>query len=118
MVVMFYEDDEGLSNSEKALLERLRTVKERVEYLLEKYPNARNSDLYLIILYLRKFTELGKYIKYIPYEVIRKYDGVMESIRRARQKIQEEGRYLPTDPNVLKRRRRLAEKFRRVVPKL
>lgn len=119
-MVIFYEDEdeEKLSSDEKALLEKLRTVKERVEYLLEKYPNARNSDLYLIILYLRKFTELGKYIKYIPYEVIRKYDGVMESIRRARQKIQEEGRYLPTDPNVLKRRRRLAEKFRRVVPKL
>jgi len=109
---------EELPEEEQQLLEKLRTVKERVEYLLERYPNARNSDLYLIILYLRKFTELGKYIKYIPYEVIKKYDGIMESIRRSRQKIQEEGRFLPTDPDVLKRRRRLAEKFRKVIPRL
>jgi len=109
---------EELPEEEQQLLEKLRTVKERVEYLLERYPNARNSDLYLTILYLRKFTELGKYIKYIPYEVIKKYDGIFESIRRSRQKIQEEGRFLPTDPDVLKRRRRLAEKFRKVIPRL
>ena len=97
------------------LRERLRTVKERVEYLLDKYPNTRNSDLYLIILYLRYFTELGKYIKYIPYDVIKKYDGITETIRRMRQKIQEEGRYLPTDPEVLKRRRKLYELYRRAI---
>ena len=107
------EEEEELSEEEQ-LLEKLRTVKERVEYILEKYPNARNSDLYLTILYLRKFTELGRYIKYIPYEVIKKYDGIFETIRRTRQKIQEEGKYLPTDPNVLRKRRKLAEKFRKV----
>lgn len=97
------------------LKEKLRTVKERVEYLLDKYPNARNSDLYLIILYLRYFTELGQYIKYIPYEIIKQYDGITETVRRMRQKIQEEGRYLPTDEKVLRRRRKLYELYRRTI---
>ena len=94
------------------LRERLSTAKERVEFLLGRYPKARECDLYLLILYLRRFTELGKYIKYIPYEVIKKYCGVQETIRRVRQKVQEEGRFLPTDPEVLRKRRRLAEAMR------
>jgi len=112
-----YEERE-LNEEEEELLEKLRTVKDRVEYLLARYPDARNSDLYLTILYLRKFTELGRYIRYIPYNVIKKYDGVFETIRRTRQKIQEEGRYLPTDPEVLKKRKKLAEKYRKIINRL
>ncbi|MEM4014492.1 hypothetical protein [Desulfurococcus sp.] len=96
----------------------LKTIKERVAWILEHYPNARNSDLYLIILYLRQFTELGKYIEYIPYELIKKYNDVTWTVRRMRQKIQEEGLYLPTDPSVLKRRRRLAKVMRRAIKKV
>jgi len=118
MTEFLYEGEE-LSEEEELLLEKLRTVKDRIEYLLRKYPEARNSDMYLLILYIRNFVpELSKYIRYIPYEIIRKYEGLPESVRRARQKIQEEGRYLPTDPEVLRKRRRLAEKFRKVIPKL
>ena len=119
-----YDDDwdefeeEELTEEEERVLERLKTVKERVEYLLKKYPSARNSDLYLAILYFRKFTELGKYIDYIPYSLIKKYDGTFESVRRARQKIQEEGRYLPTDPEVLKKRRKLEKIYRKIVHEL
>jgi hypothetical protein len=95
------------------IIEKFRTTRERVEFILKKHPNARNSDFYLVILYIRYFVpELAKYIDYIPYEIIRKYDGLFETIRRTRQKIQEEGKYLPTDPEVLKKRRRLAEKYR------
>jgi ribosomal protein S17E len=112
-------EEEWLDDEERQLLDKLKTVKERVEYLLAKYPDARNSDFYLTILYIRHFVpELAQYIKYIPYNIIKKYDGLFESIRRARQKIQEEGRYLPTDPEVLRKRRRLAEKYRRVIPRL
>jgi len=118
-LVFNWDEKEDLTEEEQQLLERLRTVRERVEYILGRYPNARNSDFYLIILYIRKFIpELAKYIKYIPYEIICKHDGLFESVRRARQKIQEEGRFLPTDPNVLKRRRKLAEKYRKIIPRL
>lgn len=93
----------------------LKTVKGRVEHLLREYPEARNSDLLLIVLYLREFTELGKYIKYIPYSVMRKYEGITESVRRARQLIQSEGRYLPTDPKVLEARRRKERRLRKLI---
>ena len=88
--------------------ERFETIKDRVTYILEKYPEARNSDLYLIICYIREFVpELSKYIQYIPYNVIKKHDGLFESIRRARQHIQNSlGLFPPTDPEVIKRRRR------------
>jgi len=112
-------EGEELDEEEESLLERLSTVKERIEYLLRKYPDARNSDFYLLILYIRHFVpELSKYIKFIPYEIIRKYDGLTETVRRARQLVQAEGKYLPTEPEVLRKRRRLAEKFRKVIPKL
>jgi len=112
-----WEEYEGLDEEEE-LLERLKTVKERVEYILEHYPETRNNDLYLWLIYVRLFDkELSKYIKFIPYEVLKRATH-FETIRRTRQKIQEEGRYLPTDPKVLRRRRRLAEKFRRVVTRL
>ena len=103
---------------EEELLSKLTTIKDRVRWLLVKYPNSRNSDLYLTILYLRHFTDLGKYIKHIPYALIKKYDGIFESIRRTRQKIQEKGILLPTDPKVLKRRRKLAKMYRKVIPQL
>ena len=119
MGITIWDEEEGLSHEEKQLLHKLRTVKERVEYLLKHYPDARNSDFYLIILYIRHFVpELAKYIKYIPYEVIKKYDGLFESVRRARQKIQEEGKYLPTDPEVLRKRRKREKQYRRVLPRL
>ena len=110
---VFESDDAGV------LRERLRTTIDRVRWILANYPNARNSDFYLIILYIRKFVpELARYISYIPYDVVKKYDGIFESIRRARQKIQEQGEYLPTDPAVLKRRRKLARLYRKVIPSL
>jgi len=115
---MSYEEERELDEEEEELLEKLRTVKDRVEYLLARYPDARNSDLYLTILYLRKFAELGKYIRYIPYNVIKKYEGIFETIRRTRQKIQEQGKYLPTDPEVLKRRKKLAEKYKKIINKI
>jgi len=88
----------------------LREVRNKVADILREYPEARNSDLYLTILYLRKYTELGKYIRFIPYDVIKKYDGLLESIRRSRQYIQNTlGLYPPTDPEVV-RKRKLKEK--------
>ena len=103
---------------EASIREKLKTVKERVEYILENYPEARNDDFYLYILYVRLFEpELSQYIDYIPYNIIKRSTR-FESVRRARQKIQEEGRYLPTDPKILRKRGRLAEAYRKVMPSL
>jgi len=82
--------------------EKFETIKERVIYVLEKYPEARNSDMYLI--------------QYIPYNVIKRHDGLFESIRRARQHIQNTlGLFPPTDPEVIKKRRRKEKVLERVM---
>ncbi|MEM3948246.1 MAG: hypothetical protein QXM76_01460 [Zestosphaera sp.] len=93
----------------------LRTVRERVEYILEHYPETRNSDFLLIIVYLRLFTPLGKFIKYIPYRLIKRFEGLFETIRRCRQLIQAEGRYLPTDPEVLEARKKKERRLRKLL---
>jgi len=95
--------------------ERARLIKQCVEYMLDKYPGARNSDLYLTILVLRYCTRLGKYIDMIPFELVREYDGILEAIRRTRQKLNEQGLYLPTDPEVFEKRVLKARKMRRAV---
>ena len=103
---------------EENLAEKLKTVKDRVEWILANHPEARNDDFYLYILYVRTFEpELSKYIDYIPFELIKRSTR-FESVRRARQLIQAEGRYLPTDPKVLKKRRKLADLYRKVMPSL
>ena len=88
--------------------ERFETVRDRVAYILETYLQARNSDFYLIVCYIREFVpELSKFIQYIPYEVIKKHDGLFESITRARRYIQNSlGLFPPTDPEIIKKRRR------------
>ena len=95
--------------------ERAELVRQCVEYILEKYPSSRNSDLYLTVLALRHCTPLGRYINVIPYELIREFDGILEAIRRTRQKLNEMGLYLPTDPKVLEKRVKKARKVKRTV---
>ena len=108
------------------LLDKWRSLssRERAEYItkavsdiLERFPSARNSDLYLTILVLRYCTRLGKHIGMIPFEEIREYDGILEAIRRTRQKLNERGLYLPTDPDVLEKRKKKAQKMRRAAVK-
>jgi hypothetical protein len=95
--------------------ERAELIKQCVEYILEKYPNSRNSDLYLTILSLRYCTPLGKYISVVPHELIREFDGILEAIRRTRQKLNEMGLYLPTDPKILEKRVKKSRKVKRAV---
>ena len=87
---------------------------DRVLWLLENYPMTRNDDVYLWILYIRFFHPRGsRYIKWIPGDEIKRMPRP-ESIRRARQYIQNTlGLYPPTDPKVIKRRRRAEEAYRR-----
>ena len=71
------------------------------ESVLAEDPNARNNDLWLIISVWRK-QGLKVYLDYSKLGEVANF----ESIRRIRQKIQnEEGRYLPTNPEVCRQRR-------------
>jgi hypothetical protein len=95
--------------------ERAELIRKAVIDVLERFPSARNNDLYLTILVLRYYTKLGKYINLIPIELIKEYDGILEAIRRTRQKLNERGLYLPTDPSVMERRIKKAKKMKRTV---
>jgi hypothetical protein len=95
--------------------ERTERMEKAVSDILERFPGARNSDLYLTILVLRYCTRLGRYIGVIPFSEIKEYDGILEAIRRTRQKLNEQGLYLPTDPDVLEKRKKKSEKMRRAI---
>jgi hypothetical protein len=91
-------------NSEELarLREELKLVKGRVDWILQNYPSSRNSDFILTLIYYRQFHSLP--FPYLEYEAIKELP-TMESIRRVRQKIQnEEHRWLPTDETVIRRR--------------
>lgn len=82
------------------------TIRDNVAKILKDYPETRNSDKLLIL----KYWEL---VDKLPMDNIDKFREAFvkkstntESIRRARQLIQEEGKFLPTDKHVIEKRRR------------
>lgn len=77
------------------------TIRENVELVLMESVESRNNDKKLILEYWKSID--GITMSNFESEFISK--GTMpESIRRARQLIQEEGKYLPTE-DVVKARR-------------
>lgn len=100
------------------------TVYERVENLLETRPGTRNSDRLLYYFFCEEsYRHLGLDKKYanVPFPSIglQALWEVLEAapdkstIKRTRARIQnEERRLLPTDPDVLKRRRLRSEDIR------
>jgi len=85
----------------------LKKVKEYVLELLEKDERCRNSDKWLTYKVMRKFTNI-----YIPFEDFEKMPS-FESIRRTRAMIQnKEGLFLPTDKDVIKKRKINQEEWR------
>jgi len=87
----------------------LNQIKTIVEEVLAEDPRTRNDDLWLIIAVWQKKQHIDCFI---PYDRLREMISP-ESIRRVRQKIQnEENRFPPTDPKILTRRRRKEQKIR------
>lgn len=76
------------------------TVRDLVRDLLKKEPRCRNDDKWLIYRVMSHFTRV-----FIPYDDFDKFPSY-ESVSRCRRKIQyDEGLFLPTDPDVLRKRR-------------
>jgi len=103
------------------LRERYQNLKEQVEYVLQRYPSSRELDELLWWLVLRLFhpelaKEFGECAKrgYIPISVLKKVPR-FETVSRIRRKFNEEGLYLPKNKEVLKRRRRFEEHWRRLM---
>jgi len=83
---------------------KFKSTSDEVEFLLSKYPEAKNNDFYLQWVWLREIMRLD--LPEIPWRKFQMLAGKMGSVRRARQKIQSQGRLLPTDQRILDRRKR------------
>lgn len=83
--------------------------KNRVLYILEKYPESRNCDKTLMKFYITEFhagiLEQSMTSKFsIPLESYHLIDSPYNVVRM-RQKCQEEGKFLPTSWEVAKKRK-------------
>ena len=92
------------------------TVKEKVTELLERYPLLRGNDKMLIAYYIRDMYGLQNLFDIALCSTIK--GNVFETIRRERQKIQEENPLLQPDPVVAELRsqkeQRMKEMYRGV----
>lgn len=87
------------------ILQDIKHKVDKVRFIMEHFPDARNNDNYLCVQYWKLV------------DGVKDIDDIIAStkpevIRRARQKIQESGILLPTDPDVARRRRMQAEEMR------
>ena len=85
----------------------LKTQYEQIEWLLKTDERCRNDDKWLTWRLMKFYTNI-----YIPFEDFEKIPAFANS-QKIRQKIQnKEGKYLPTDPEVIKRRNVLNKKIK------
>jgi len=106
-------DPQVLTPEHIRLLREFRTTKSQVEFLLEHYPKCRCNDFYLVWMWLRRFA--GVKLPYLSNEVLGELAGKCETVRRARQKIQNnEGRFL-ADVDTRKNRVRKMEITKEII---
>ena len=91
------------------MLGDLIKIKDKVRYVLENYPKTRDCDKHLWLAYMCIFHNLKQKMGDVPYKIFRDMFlssdvPVTESVRRVRQKFQEEGLYTGT-----KRKEKLIE---------
>lgn len=83
----------------------LKKVKDRVKFILERYPQTRGDDVLLLYRYYWWFERDRAVLKPIHFKALLSLTSP-ESITRCRRKIQETGLLTPTKETILKRRRR------------
>src|SRR5690554_2639492 len=94
-----------------------KSIRDNVRDILEQYPETRNSDKLLILKYWELVDKLPMHSMSRLKEAFVLNSTSTESIRRARQLIQESGEFLPTNDNVVKRRRRREQKMFEAITK-
>ena len=87
-----------------------RQIKENVLTLLESFERTRNSDRVLLLAYWETYDEIDLNENFARQFIESSTNP--ESITRARRSIQSAGLYPPTDEDVLRKRRMLAEEAR------
>ena len=88
------------------VITKFKTTKEKVRYLLHKYPSARNSTEMCYLLFLKHFTRIGVHIPYIPQEEVKKVVPNPDSIARAIRFIQNTEKDPNAQPSPSVKRRR------------
>ena len=86
------------------------TVKEKVTELLTEYPKLRNDDKMLIAYYIKDVYGLQNLFDIALCKTIK--GNLFETIRRERQKVQEENPLLQPDPVVSELRSQKEQKMR------
>ena len=85
------------------------SLKQQIEQILNDYPRTRECDISLMLTIWWKFYGVGKTV-----EVKRIFDLPREDhIKRYRAKLNSNGKYLPTDPKVIKKRRINIDRWRK-----
>ena len=100
-----------MTEQPEQLKEKLSRVETGIRYILAHYPEARNNDKLLMLLFWEIFDKIN-----IPKEFRQAFLNRAtppETIRRVRQKIQSQHEYLPSE-DVLRKRRRLQDMYREV----
>ena len=86
-------------------------IKALVEGILRKHPETVNSDKKLLYwCWVQAHPEFAQVLTPEEFVVLPNF----ESIRRCRQSFNERGQFLPTDPEVFRKRRLREEDFRRI----
>jgi hypothetical protein len=83
-----------VNNEEQSIKRKFTDVELCVRYILAHFPEARNNDKILMILFWRIFDKIT-----VPREFERafiKYATTPETITRARRMVQASGDYMPT----------------------
>lgn len=102
-----------MENDIEKLKAELKHKKDKVGYILEKYPKARDDYSELYLKWMQIFGGLPYLDRDIFLAVIHALKD-LETVGRMARKFWEKGMYLPSDPKILKRHRREVA-FRRVI---
>jgi hypothetical protein len=85
------------------LSENIDTTIGQVFLILKDFPQARDNDGLLICYWLQMFKGVGSFQG--MFSMAREHKLCFETVRRARQKIQRSGQYLPSEQRIIKRRK-------------
>lgn len=88
--------------------QQIKTLKKKVEYCLNKYPNTRNSDITLMITIWKEFHDISNQINLEQLYSLPREDN----IKRIRSTFQSNRKYLPTEKEVAIKRGLYEENWR------
>lgn len=92
-------------------MNELKSLKQKVEKVLEECPETRNSDIELMIQIWQKYYEVGNSINLRSLFSLPREDH----IKRVRASFNAKGKYLPTDLKIAKTRGILENEWRQAM---